>query len=134
MSSNGIIDMQVVPLKINAAGATSSQNPIALNSSSGLYIGTGTKNYNKLENKPSINGVELIGDKSSADLFIDRTYIHNQNQASAEWHIHHGLNKRPSVSIVDTAGTVVVGEVQYIDEDNIVCRFSAAFSGAAYLN
>lgn len=31
---------------------------------------TGTTNYNKLSNKPSINGVVLIGDKTSVDLNI----------------------------------------------------------------
>lgn len=30
----------------------------------------GTTNYNQLENKPKINGVALIGDKSAADLGI----------------------------------------------------------------
>ena len=30
--------------------------------------GTGTSNYNQLSNKPSIGGVQLIGDKSIADL------------------------------------------------------------------
>lgn len=32
--------------------------------------GSGTSNYNELDNKPQINGVTLIGNKSSADLNI----------------------------------------------------------------
>lgn len=32
--------------------------------------GAGTKNYEKLNNKPQINGVELIGNKTSEDLGI----------------------------------------------------------------
>lgn len=39
--------------------------------------GEGTKNYNELNNKPSVNGVELSGNKTSADLGIvdhDTTY------------------------------------------------------------
>lgn len=31
----------------------------------------GTLNYNELENKPSINGVELVGNKTTADLGIE---------------------------------------------------------------
>lgn len=31
----------------------------------------GTSNYNELENKPSINGVELVGNKTTADLGIE---------------------------------------------------------------
>ena len=36
--------------------------------SASFEMSNGTKNYEKLENKPSINGVELIGNKTSADL------------------------------------------------------------------
>ena len=36
--------------------------------SASFEMSNGTKNYEKLENKPSINGVELIGDKTSAEL------------------------------------------------------------------
>ena len=34
----------------------------------------GSSDYNDLENKPSINGVELVGDKSLADLNIKQDY------------------------------------------------------------
>ena len=63
-----------------------------------------------------------------------RTFIYTQNQASARWEIHHDLDKWPSVTIVDTAKTVIVGEVQYIDRNYIICTFSHPFSGTAYLN
>lgn len=36
--------------------------------SANFEMPTGTKNYEKLENKPSINGVELVGNKTSASL------------------------------------------------------------------
>lgn len=62
------------------------------------------------------------------------TYIHIQNQASTRWEIHHNLKKYPSVTVVDSAGTVVIGGVQYIDENYIICTFSHPFSGTAYLN
>lgn len=62
------------------------------------------------------------------------TYIHVQNQASDCWFIEHKLKKYPSVTIVDTAGTVVVGDVLYVDNNNIICTFTHPFSGTAYLN
>ena len=34
--------------------------------------GGGTNDYNELINKPSINGVELVGNKTSKDLNIDQ--------------------------------------------------------------
>lgn len=36
--------------------------------SASFEMSNGTKNYEKLENKPSINGVELVGNKTSAEL------------------------------------------------------------------
>lgn len=63
-----------------------------------------------------------------------KTYVHDQQFASQEWVIFHYLRKFPSVTIVDSAGTVVMGEVQYVDENNVILSFSHAFAGKAYLN
>lgn len=52
----------------------------------------------------------------------------------ATWTIAHNLGKFPSVSVVDSAGTLVVGEVTYTDANNLQVAFNAAFSGTAYLN
>lgn len=67
-------------------------------------------------------------------LIYTGTYIHTQNSASDHWFVNHKMQKYPSVSIVDTAGTVVVGDVVYIDDNNVELYFSAPFSGTAYLN
>lgn len=64
----------------------------------------------------------------------DITYIHTHMIAEEEWDIQHNLNKYPSVTVVDSAGNTVVGECKYISKDHVRLRFSAAFSGLAYLN
>lgn len=97
--------------------------------------GGGTNNYAELDNKPSINNVTLIGNKSLSDLGITNTYyVHEQNIASNLWEINHNLNKKPSIMTVDSADNVVVGEEQYIDDNNIVIKFKSNFKGKAYLN
>ena len=48
--------------------------------------------------------------------------------------IVHNLDKWPSVTIVDDAGNVVVGDVFYINKDTVRVVFNAEFSGRAYLN
>ena len=93
-----------------------------------------TKSYNFLTDKPSINGVELIGDKTFSELGIGQTYIYQQEVVSDRWVITHNLKKFPSVTVVDSAGTSVVGDVQYLNEDTLIVSFNAAFSGTAYLN
>lgn len=62
------------------------------------------------------------------------TFVHEERPASALWTIAHGMGRRPSVTIVDSAGTVVIGRVKYVDQNTIQLTFSAQFSGTAYLN
>jgi hypothetical protein len=64
----------------------------------------------------------------------DKHYAFNQASPSASWTINHGLNKFPSVTVVDSAGTQVLGDVQHIDNDNLTITFVNQFSGKAYLN
>lgn len=95
-----------------------------------------SSNYNYLNHKPSINGVTLIGDQTSQTLGIneDKHFTFTQNTASDVWEVEHKLNKYPSVTIVDSADNVVVGDIVYLDENNVRLVFSSAFSGKAYLN
>lgn len=62
------------------------------------------------------------------------TYIHEQGIASDTWNINHNLNRYPSVTVVDTLGTVVNCEVTYLDKNNCVLTMNAPFKGTAYLN
>jgi hypothetical protein len=60
-------------------------------------------------------------------------HIHTQGAASTTWTITHALDGYPSVSVVDSAKTVVIGEVNYISTSQVVVNFTSAFSGFAYL-
>lgn len=62
-----------------------------------------------------------------------RRHVHTQNTASATWTIIHSLGGKPSVTIVDSADTVVIGEVTYNSNSEVVVSFTSAFSGFAYL-
>lgn len=64
----------------------------------------------------------------------DKNYVHEQLQASNEWSVNHKLKKYPSVSIIDSAGTNVIGEVTYLDENSLRINFSSIMSGKAFLN
>jgi hypothetical protein len=71
-------------------------------------------------------------------LSIQETYkfshIHNQTVSSSTWNITHNLNKYPSVSVVDSSNEEVIGEVQYTNANSLVVKFSAPFSGKAFVN
>lgn len=64
----------------------------------------------------------------------DKNFIHTQGVPSATWVIQHNLGKYPSVTVIDTAGTEVEGEVRHVDVNNLVLEFSAGFAGTATLN
>ena len=64
----------------------------------------------------------------------DKTYVHNQMTASEVWEITHLLDKYPSVTVTDSAGDEVIGDVHYIDKNTLTVSFSAKFSGMAYCN
>lgn len=64
----------------------------------------------------------------------DRHHTHKQAQAAKVWTVAHNLGKRPAVTVVDSAGTVVIGEVDYLDDNTVRLTFCAAFSGTAYFN
>lgn len=98
---------------------------------SGRLDSNGTKNYNHLFNKPSINGQPLVGDTTIVE---DKTYIYDQTVPSSVWTIEHNLEKFPAVNIVDSAGTEVIGAIEYIDINTVVITFTGAFSGRAFFN
>jgi hypothetical protein len=60
-------------------------------------------------------------------------HVHTQGTASTSWSITHALGGYPSVTIVDSAKTVVYGEINYLSTTQVVVNFSSAFSGYAYL-
>jgi hypothetical protein len=79
------------------------------------------------------DGAELVGG-GTTDLHHHPTYIHTQSTSAIIWNIEHNLGKFPSVTVVDSGDSVVEGEIDYVDNNNVTLTFSGAFSGKAYLN
>lgn len=72
-------------------------------------------------------GIFLKGSK-------DKHFKHVQNLSSSSWTINHGLNKIPSVVVKDSAGSMVIGDIDYVNTNTLTITFSGSFSGEAYLN
>lgn len=64
----------------------------------------------------------------------DLNFIYAQAIPSATWVIVHNLGKHPSVTVVDSAGTWVIGDVHYDSINQCTLTFVGGFSGFAYLN
>ncbi|HOP80067.1 MAG TPA: hypothetical protein PLZ21_05810 [Armatimonadota bacterium] len=85
------------------------------------------------ETKPSIIEIGIMGPQGPPGP-PGTTYIHHQQVAAKIWRIEHNLGGYPSVTIVDSSGRYVIGNVQYLNENTIEVSFSASFAGKAYLN
>ena len=62
------------------------------------------------------------------------TFVFEFDASSNTWLVNHNLNKKPSVTVVDSADTVMTCATEYIDKNNIRITFNAPFKGTAYLN
>jgi len=67
-------------------------------------------------------------------LPVSGSYAHTQSVSSATWTITHNLGYRPAVSVVDSGGNYVVGDVNYVSVNALTISFSAPFGGFAYLS
>jgi len=74
--------------------------------------------------------IDLKGDPGSSG---GGTYTHTQGVPATTWNINHNLNYFPSVTIVDSTGRKVYGDVEYVNPNSITVIFRAAFSGKVYL-
>lgn len=71
---------------------------------------------------------------AGADGTGDATFLHDQQAPASVWTIDHGLGKEPSVTVIDSAGSQVIGDASFPTPNRVVLTFSAAFSGRARLN
>lgn len=99
------------------------QGPPGLTGQRGLTGLQGTAGTNGINGLAGINGID--GDK---------TYVHTQAIPDLVWTITHNLNKFPSVTIVDSASTTVVGDITQLSLTSLRLNFNSAFSGKAFLN
>lgn len=67
-------------------------------------------------------------------LGSDLHYVHHQGVPADTWIVEHALGKYPAVSVVDSAGEEVRGDVRHESVNRSVLRFSAPFSGMAFFN
>ena len=61
-------------------------------------------------------------------------YVHDQMTPAATWTITHNLNGYPNITVVDSSGRQVEGDVTYASANQVVVAFASAFSGKGYLS
>lgn len=82
----------------------------------------------------------ILDDDNIIDKYInledvgDKHFTYEQTSPSAIWLIDHPLNKKVSVTVTDSANTVVEGQITINDGVKVVITFNAPFTGTAILN
>ncbi len=82
---------------------------------------------------PKANGEWPLSPFYAPSQLGAQRFIHTQATPSSTWEFVHPLGGRPSIMVVDSAGTVVIGEIRYNSNTSITILFTAPFSGFAYL-
>ncbi len=62
------------------------------------------------------------------------TLAYQQQSPATSWLIDHGLNRFPSVTILDSSGDEVEADVMYLSQSQVQINFAYALSGQAFLN
>lgn len=63
------------------------------------------------------------------------SYIHHQSSALATWTVTHNLGYYPGgISVIDSAETVVIGDVTHVNISTFTVSFSTPFSGKVYVS
>lgn len=127
----GPIRGKISHIIVNGGSSVDYKLPIASDSTlGGIKIGN---DFNITEEGVIYINIESLTEKMAFEI-KDKYYEYHQNIPSSIWKINHNLNKKPSVTVVDSAGTKVIGEVNYTSDNTLELYFSAQFSGIAYLN
>jgi len=72
--------------------------------------------------------------RAASQLNHDHSYIHDQGVAALQWVVTHNLGRRPSITVVDSAGNVMQGHRFYVNDNIVIITFNFAVLGKAYLN
>lgn len=59
------------------------------------------------------------------------SYVHTQSTPSAAWNVNHGLGYRPSVELLDAAGTEIDAAVTHPNVNQTTVTFNTATTGTA---
>lgn len=80
------------------------------------------------------NDAGFVTSEEIEKVTSDKNYVHNQLLPSEQWVIVHNLNKYPNITITDSSGNLVWGEIKYESVNKVTISFTAPFAGKAICN
>jgi hypothetical protein len=123
-----------------AQGTQGVQGTIGLQGVQGR-LGTGTQGTQGTAGLQGITGATLDNTDDLTEGTTNKyftvgrvSYEHMQGSANSSWAITHNLGFKPNVTVIDSAGNIVEGEIAYTNSNSLTVSFQSAFSGNAYLS
>jgi hypothetical protein len=114
-------DVEVIHLTQFAVVEVDAQPPVEIvHPSQNTVIVTGGKGEKGEDGAPGAAGS------------APQSYVHEQVDPSAVWIINHGLGFYPNVTVIDSGGNEVAGDITYVDLDHLIDTFVSSFGGNAY--
>jgi hypothetical protein len=78
--------------------------------------------------------IHLAGDKGATGA-ASGSYVHYQSSAASVWTVTHNLGYFVGgISVIDSAETIVVGDITHLNINSFTVSFSTAFSGKVYVS
>ena len=125
--SNVVVQEDVVSVIIQQEGGSPVSVQEVSQSSSVTTVATPSTSVTEQSSRVDVfEGIPLSGggDKNYTQSFTAQTSVI----------VTHNLAKKPSVTIFDSAGDEVTGDVEYINNNQLSVTFSSAFTGTIILN
>lgn len=115
----------------DAAGTIPAPNPIPTDASGFATFWVENGNYWAYVNGQAF-GLIIDLDPNLTHVW-PASFRWEQPVAAAVWTIAHGLNSRPTVTVVGPGDQALIGDVQYVDDNNLTITFGTPTAGVAYL-
>ena len=65
-------------------------------------------------------------------LNLSTRYIETLDTSKTEWVVNHGLGRYPNVQVVDSAGDVILVDIEHVDSNITILRYNTPMSGRAF--
>ena len=89
----------------------------------------------EIEDENRIETRSVAFDDLKKIILRSNTFVFTQGIASSVWDITHNMGKNPSVEVVDTQETSILGfQIEYINNNRLIITFLVPFAGKAFLN
>lgn len=94
----------------------------------------GGKNWTDPQFLATLNYIQENTQQFAFEVEVDLSTTYEQATPSTIWAVNHNLGKYPSVTAQDIDGAQLIGQVEYLDLNNLNFLLGSARVGTLYLN